>query len=129
MTSFLRWMRDACGRNECFICHWHWWRWRQAIMEINIKVGHCVYKRSSFFSCGWFLFFKPVEAISILWQIMKGCRFPYLPLQWKWCPFRDLLCFSVFDNWIILHKLNSVGWIVEWPDSCVWECISKERGN
>jgi hypothetical protein len=29
------------------------------------------------------LFFKPIEAINILWQIMKGCRFPYLPLQWN----------------------------------------------
>jgi hypothetical protein len=45
---------------------------------------------------------------------MKECRFPYLPLQWNWCPLRDLLCFSVFDNWIILHKLDYIGWIWCW---------------
>ncbi len=98
MVSFLCWMRDAQGRRGVYCLP-------LALMEMETshygdkyKSGSSCVEGSSFFSCGWFLFFKPIEAISILWQIMKGCRFPCLPLQWNYCPLRDLLCFSVFDN-------------------------------
>jgi hypothetical protein len=83
MASFLRWMRDARGRRGVFCLP-------LALMEMETSHYGDKYKswssrveREFNFSCGWFLFFKPIEAINILWQIMKGCRFPYLPLQWN----------------------------------------------
>jgi len=82
MASFMRWKRDARRRRGVFCLP-------LALMEETSHYGgkykswsSCV-EREFIFSCGWFLFFKRIEAINILRQIMQGCRFPYLPLQWN----------------------------------------------
>jgi hypothetical protein len=69
MASFLRWMSDARGRCGVFCL-------ALTLMEMETSQYGNKYKSWSssveregvhFFYCGWFLFFKPIEAIRILW--------------------------------------------------------------